>query len=349
MKYNPDFRGSPEVQPPANKFGGWTDGKYEASQAILKELSDRAKLEDDLPVFCRTQAPAEPSKEIMERFSSFQESKGRGRDGRDWSLLDQFMLGKELIFLPQIIGSCVASNTGRPWTIRFLYQIGILGEGIEFLGKNEFGPDNFCFYMPFNYGAGRKRGNMRSGDGMWCELMQQSLLKDGVIACNTPKLLDITKSLGVNREKDYPEPQNERVYRDFGNWKYIEDLRPYADYTLEECPFVTTADQLWDLCEHCKLPFVCSGIAIHKVGDHKDGFAIHAQNQRDQWMHNMYCAGRWTASDGERFFRWGNDSWGPQHMYNIRFTEVDRWYKRKLLTSAAIGRIRGPVGAPPTI
>lgn len=349
MIINPDFRTIDEVTLPPNTQFGWTDGNYTASEAYLREMRGREKLENDLPVYCRVQADPEPNKEMMDRFSSFQESKGRGRDGKDWTLLDQFMWGKDLLWLPQIIGSCVTSNTFRPWTIRKNYQIGILGEGIEYLGRNEFGPQNMSFYGPFSYGMGRRRGNMRGGDGMWCELMQATLLKDGVLPCNTPKLIDLLTRLGVNRDKDYPEPQNERVYRAFGDGQYLDELKQYADYVLEECPMVKDVETLWDFAGVCKLPFVCSDIAIHKIGEHKDGFPIHADNPRDRWMHNMYCGGRWTASDGQRFFRWGNDSWGPQHMYNIPYERVDRWYKAKRLTSAAIGRIKGPVGVPPTL
>jgi hypothetical protein len=238
------------------------------------------------------------------------------------------------------------SNTIRGWGIKMMQQIALSGEPYEYLGRNEFGPNNYLFYGPYSYGMARKRANMRGGDGLYCEPMQETLIKDGVIACNTPKLLEI---LGTTDDKNFPEPQSESLYRQFGDWKYLDDLKPYADYALAECPSVTSVEGLWNNLQDCKPTFICSMIAIKKTGDHKDGFPIHARNPNDQWAHNMCFHGCWTASDGKRFFRFSNESWGSQHIYNILYEEVDDWYKRRNVTTASIGKINGPQSAPPVI
>lgn len=85
--------------------------------------------------------------------------------------------------------------------------------------------------------------------------------------------------------------------------------------------------------------FVCSMEAIHKVGTHRDGFAIHARNPRDQWAHNMSFQGYFKASDGEVFIRESNESWGAKHIYNRRQSEVDQAFRSGRLTVQAIGKI----------
>ena len=91
---------------------------------------------------------------------------------------------------------------------------------------------------------------------------------------------------------------------------------------------------------------VCSGIAITKIGTHKDGFTIHAQNTRDSWGHNMSFQGYFTASDGKVFIRLSNESWGANVIYNVPVEEVDRWYNRKLIEVQAVGEIDLPDSVP---
>ena len=345
--YNPDFRTVAEVVKPADAQFGWTDGKTSETAARLLEQQMREKLENDMPVACKGFSTFTPIPTIWDQWLSFQKSKGRAEGGWDWSLMDEFVLQRPLLWLPQIIGSCVISNTFRGWTIRLMSQISLLGEPFEFLGREEFSPKNFAFYAPWSYGAARKRANMRGGDGLYCEPMQESLLKDGVISCSTPKLLEICQRLGVAKERDFPEPQDARVYRAFGDWQYLDELRPYADYTLEECPSVNTTEQLWVRMQECKPAFVCSMIAIRKIGDHRDGFPLHGRDPNDQWAHNMCFHGAFITSDNRRIFRLSNESWGPQHIYNVYYEEVDTWFRRHNLTVAAIGQIRGPKSVPP--
>lgn len=347
---NPDFsrRADENVKPPNPQFG-WTDGTVTLDQAHYLEQVGRERLENDMPIVCRTRIVAAPLPEIEKQWKQFQKDKGRYEGSADWTLLDEFVIKKVLIWLPQIIGSCVMSNTFRGWVIRLMYQIGFLGMPQEYLGRNEFGSINYSFYGPYNYGAARKRANMRGGDGLYCEAMAESLVKDGVVACNTPKLLEILKKLGADREKDFPEPQNASVYRSFGNWNYIDDLRQYADFPLENCPSVKSVDELREHLKAGSPCFQCSGLAVKKVGTHKDGFAVHARNPSDSWSHNMCWHGVFYASDGKEYFVLSNESWGLGYVYNIPTEEVEDWFRRRNITVAAIGNIRGPQSAPPAI
>lgn len=351
MQLNPDFRSADEVVPPSNlrEMCGWTDGRISESDAIARERLGQELLAKDLPVHTRFGASDVIMPELAKKWNDFQKSKGRFDGSCDWSLLDEFCFGNPLLWLPQIIGSCVVSNTFRGFHIRQTFQIVLLGLAEEWFGKSEFGPNSFGFYGPWSYGAARKRANMRGGDGLYCEAMQASLLKDGVLACSSPKLQEICRNVGAASERDFPEPQNARLYRAFGDWEYIEALRPHADFTLQECPIVASVDELDEALKSCKPVFHCSMIAIHKVGTHKDGFAIHKRNPRDQWAHNMCYHGFFYASDGEVFYRMSNESWGPEHIYNVPRAEVDDWYRRRNVTSAAIGMINGPKSAPMSI
>ncbi len=193
---------------------------------------------------------------------------------------------------------------------------------------------------------------MTGPDGLYCAPMLESYLKDGVLLCSTPKLIELVNSLGVGADTDYPEPQGSAgmaVYRAFGDWKYLDALKPYADYRLLEGEIVESAERLLELLKQGKPAFVCSMIAIKKIADHKDGFAIHGQDPGNQWAHNMAFHGMFTASDGAVFIRQSNESWGPQHVYNLPIAEVKRWFDRDLVQCASIGNIAGPRSSPPII
>lgn len=352
MTLNPDFRGADEVIVPDNAEFGWNPDGLPEHEAILLEERAFGELEEDIPVLMRARQDPAWMPEMKAKWDEFQKSKGRHEGSADWSLLDEFVFGKPIVWLPQIIGSCVASNTFRPWVTRFMIQIVLRGQAQEYLGRNEFGPENLSFYAPWSYGMMRRRGGLRRGDGGFCAPMAETLLKDGVMPCNTPALRDLLKRLNVAGSRDFPEPQTNRgaaVYREFGAWKYLDDLKPYADYPCRETIKIRSAEQLSEALQSGKPAFVCSMEAITKIGTHPDGFAIHARDPRNSWAHNMSVNGEFLASNGDRFFRWCNQSWGDQHTYNRRFDEVAQRLRTGALEMVAIGEIDGPQSAPPLI
>ena len=344
---NPDFRSADEITTVGPQ--GWTDGTLTEQQAIDFEKAGADRLESDMPVAFRSRAADVPDPIMVAKWNEFQKSKGRFPGSCDWTLLDEFVHGKPIVWKPQIIGSCVMSNTMGSLVARGMYQVALLGQPNEYLGRNEFGPQNYAAYGPFSYGAARKRANMRSGDGLYCEAMVESLMKDGQISCSTPKLLEILKSNGLDGAEDFPEPQGNdgaAFYRAMGNWKHLDELRPYADFLVTEMSYIKSADQLVESLKAGKPTFVCSMEAIHKVGTHPDGFAIHARNPRDSWAHNMAFRGYFVASDGEEFIRESNESWGADHIYNRKLSEVDKAIRTGGLTIASVGNINLPGSAP---
>lgn len=334
---NPDFKSADEVV---------TVGPMGWLGTIDQERRAQDALQNDM-VFATRMAQAEKFDEAaLAKFIEFQKSKGRGDGSFDMSLLDEWLFKADICYKPQLIGSCVMSNTLPLLPMRMQVQIALLGRAEEYLGLKEFGPNSFAPYGPFNYGMARKRANMRGGDGLYCEPMQASLMKDGMLPCNVPALQSLLKKLGVDKDTDMPEPQNEGVYRAFGNWNYIDDLKQYADYVVSESPIPTSADEVLTLLRAGKPVFVCSSNAIRKVGTHKDGFPIHARDTSKSWAHNMNFQGVWKASNGDEFIRHGNTSWGPSNIYNIPVAEVDSWFRQNRLSVAAIGDINSPKSVP---
>lgn len=337
---NKDFRGVGEVIAPASarELQGWS-GERDIEQRQLDSMASGSP--DSFADGDSYAAPAE----LLEAWEKFQRSKGRYEGSNDLSLLDEFVHGQPLVWKPQIIGSCVVSNTLRPWVARLMYQVAILGQPMEYLGRSEHGPQNYSPFGPMSYGLARKRANMRGSDGLYCAPMAESLLKDGVLPCSNSALADFMEGKGFTGITDLPEPQGRdgaRLYRDFGNWRHLDELRSGLTCKLANSPTVRDADHLWDLAMQGKPAFVCSMEAIHKTGEHPDGFAIHARDPRDRWAHNMSFQGGFVASDGERFFRQSNESWGKDHIYNRRFEEVAESFRKNRLTVQAIGQIKGP-------
>ena len=348
MTLNPDFRSADDVYVPDIKnMCGWGYRAENESTRLLREKRKFEKIQRDLPKAFETREAKSMSPEMLKKWNDFQSSKGRGKDSFDWSLLDEFVTGKPLVWLPQIIGSCVASNTFRPYCTRQMYEIVLQGQPEEYMGRNEFGPQNFGFYAPFSYGMARKRADMRGGDGLYCAPMVETMVKDGVLSCNVPELFELTRKLKVNDDRDFPEPQSAAIYRQFGDHKHIDKLAPYADYRIVEAPMVTNVDQFIDLLKAGKPMFVCSMEAIHKVGTHADGFPIHKRNPRDQWAHNMSFQGGFYASDGNLYIRESNESWGANAIYNRPIEDIADSFKANRLTIAAIGEIESAKSAAP--
>ncbi|MCA9131195.1 MAG: hypothetical protein KDB22_29125, partial [Planctomycetales bacterium] len=238
------------------------------------------------------------------------------------------------------VHNCVISNTFRGWVKRCIYQIALCGQGVEYLGRDEFGPESIAPYAPWSYGMMRRRGGLRGGDGGFCEPMGASLLKDGILPCSSPLLAALLNRIGSNQDVDFPEPRNNAVYRDFGNWNYLDELAPDACCPLVDTDNVRNLDQHVKHAQAYKPMFQCSGIAVAKAGTHRDGFTIHKRDTRNSWAHNMGWHGFFIASDGQRFHRLSNESWGDEVIYNIPDDELADWYRRRNVSVMTIGEIQ---------
>jgi hypothetical protein len=326
---------------------GWgTDETLNIDTRLYIESKNLENSMNDFPVAFKIRQDQPVNDIISDKFRVLMDSKGYGKDSADMSLLDEFVFGRRMNWLPQKTGSCVISNTFRGWVRRAIFEICLKGDPEEFFGKNEFTQANFSFYAPFSYGCGRRRGKMKGGDGSWCSIQYDSLIKDGVIMCNNGRLLEILNKLKADGDKDFPEPQDNNIYRRFQNWEFLDELLPFADFRLLEAPVVKDADTHLELSRQFKPMSCCSGIAIRKIGKHKDGFDIHARDPGNSWAHNMGFHGHFESSDGKIFIRMSNESWGPNIIYNVPVEEVAKWYKTQDVSVQAIGEIDLPDSVP---
>lgn len=315
-----------------------------------KRYFDRAV--EDYPIAYQARERSELMPAIAEKWQKFQSDRGRFPGSQDFTLLDEFVFGKSYTFRDQPIGSCVFSNSFRPWVAGALYQICLLGQPEEFTGKEHLGPNTIA---PFcvSYGFARQRANMRSGDGLYCKPMQESYLKDGIVLCSTPKVQELMRSAGATNDSDYPEPRSERLYRSIGNWSWNDELKPYTCCRMLDAPIPRNMDDFNRNIDAGRPMFQCSMIAVRRTGQHRDGFPIHGIDPFNSWAHNMGIMGRRVASDGNRYVIVCNTSWlrpgGDPEAYIYNIPEADfarQWFPK--IDIGVIGDIDG-ISALPAI
>lgn len=341
-----------EVGHPIGQMGWIIPGVEDANEKLDFEKRVFAGYEAAAPARYQHREMRSIAPDILQRWNSFQESKGRFAGSNDFSLLDEFVFGKTLTFLPQDIGSCVWSNTFRRWIERAMVEIAFYGQPEEWTGTTEFGPSSIA---PFcvSYGFARQIANMRGGDGLYCSPMQKALTEIGVVLCNNPKLQELLAAAGATSERDLPEVRSTSLYRRIGDWAWNDALRPHATCRLLESPKVTTYEQFCQNEDEFKPMFVCSMLAIKIAGQHPDGFTYHTRNNGDSWAHNMGIGGRRVTSRGDVFHRVDNTSWlqpnqadRDAYVYWIAASEVKRWFNERLIDVGTIGEIEGLKSVP---
>jgi hypothetical protein len=332
---------------------GWVVPGASSEQEMLDaEKRYLEKAFEDYPLAYQSRPAREMLPAIKVKWEAFQQERGRFPGSQDLTLIDEFVFGKSYTWLSQKIGSCVWSNTFRRWFERMCVEICLYGELEEFIGSTQYGPQSIAPFC-INYGFARQRANMKGGDGLYCKPMAESLVKDGIVFCSNSKLRELMTAAGAIRDTDYPEPQSERLYRRIGDWAWNNELRPHTSCRLLESPSVNNIQLHNANVLALKPMFQCSGIAIRRIGQHRDGFGIHARDPNNSWAHNMGWAGVRVASDGERYHRLCNTSWLPdnstnaeRYIYNIPEKEVENWYQRGRVDVSTIGDIDGVDSLP---
>lgn len=283
---------------------GWGEGHLVETERFDSEQRRYDEVTSDYPAaFC--QRPARDlSPAMLLRITEIHAEHGlefpRDVDLRLVSLLFEDKLAQ---WPAQRIGSCVASGGMRAWTLRAWWEVA-LGQPEELLGGEIMGKDTVAHYAPVSYGLGRRRGNMRRGDGAYCSVQVESYMKDGVLDCSTPQL----HSIAGSDDSDYPEPRSESLYRDFGSWKHLNDLLPYCDHRLLESVKVKDTQGAVDALAAFKPMMICSSWGFAPRTQHSDGFWIYKKS--GSWAHNMTIAGMRTA--GSDTYIMVLNSWGPR-------------------------------------
>lgn len=324
---------------------GWGDEKLSDDQKLYNEEKIVDEAQHDYPrAWAHRPAVALPESLKGKLETIHQKHNMSMNEGSiDLRLISELCFGEIFKFPRQIIGSCVASGGMRAWTFASMWQLVANGEPEELLGHQRLSVDTVAPYGPFSYGCGRRRGNLRRGDGSWCGVQVESYQKDGVIDCNTPQLHRITGTT----TKNFPEPQSSSLYRSFGSWKYLDDLLPYADYKLNEAVKVRNADQCAKLLAEYKPMLICSswGFAPGRSGK-VNGYTVYRRS--GSWAHNLSVVGVLIAPNGDRYFIILN-SWGPTahrdgEIFVVTDSTMNSWLKSA--SCIAVGDIDLPDSVP---
>lgn len=275
---------------------------------------------------------------IKAKWDAFQASKGYDEGSCDLTLIDEFYYGRRFYWLPQKTGSCTISNAFRMHFRRITWELLLKGQLETPLGSTEFGSSSAAFYAPLSYGIAREIGGLRNGDGGFCGPTIESLMR-GVLRCNNGKLLELLNKLGADSEKDFPEPQDNSVYRAFQSWKYNSLLEPFLTDPLLESVKVSNVDTLVKNLEDYKPSIMCSMLAVKKGGSHQ-GLTYFVADRNNTWAHNMAPGGK-VIWKGRTFILLSNESWQPNLIYPM---PIEEWedvifprYRPEIQTMGEIG------------
>ena len=308
-----------DFQPPVNELGWGLRGQTEDAIKKIEATAFEAATSKSPQVF--QQRPVGEIDPVMkEKWDKFQADKGYEEGSADLSLVDEFVHGRRFEWLPQKTGSCTLSNAFRCWTRRGEWQRLCLGQLEEPHGHKAYGPDTVAFYVPLSYGIARELGGIRNGDGGFCSTTIDSLTR-GVLDCNNTKLLELLRKLNANGETDFPEPQDNRVYRTFQSWTYNKFFADELESPLVESVKVTNALQLLEILRQYKPVLNCSMLAVKKGGEHF-GLTYFVADRNNSWAHAMCWCGV-IVWHGRVFLLLSNESWPGAPIYAIPFEEVD--------------------------
>lgn len=309
--------------------GWWLNENESHYRTILAERREWEDIEDKAPERVIRQEPKTADPLILDMVKKDQEKRGID-DGVDLLALFLILFSMFPPWLRQLIGSCVASGGMRACTIRSLWEIVVLGEPEELLGRRWEGIDNINHFAPYNYRAGRKIGGLNGGDGSFCGAHIKGLMSYGFLPCDTK---------GLNSDA-YPEPQSTSAYRKWGNSNQL--LERFADkgreFDLIESERITDADDLKEvLTVHFKPCMVCSNWAFRPDYKHPtwvdyegNPVWIYKRDRGNSWAHNMTKA--YMVKVKNEWFLIVLNSWGPRahkngHWFAIPLTLAAEWLR----------------------
>lgn len=311
-------------QPPGPM--GWGLEQDSEDQKIRAERTTREAIAKVAPNLMQY-APKEPKNQaLIDEVKAAVKAAGWD-DGFSFRFLFQIVMAKYPGWLAQLIGSCVASGDFRTTVYRQLAEVFILNDPEELAGFELSGPESIAFFAPFSYRAGRREAGINgNSDGSLCLPHIRGKMKFGHLPCNTPGL----------RSDAFPEPQSERLYREWGANNRLMDqyLEQAGKFKLLDSPEVTSHQQSVDLIEELVPQNICSSQGFRstgkKLGNGPDGKGIYQWRPGGTWHHNMSRVG-WFELNGRRFTEIEN-SWAGYHDGNESFVveadDDERWIQR---------------------
>lgn len=220
--------------------------------------------------------------------------------------------GRPVEWLPQLIGSCVASGDKETTAARMFAEVHLFNEPESLPGSETSGRSNISFFAPYSYRAGRKLAGINgNGDGSLCVPHIRGKMQFGHLPCDASNLTS----------DSFPEPQDQAYYRRWGSSDAM--LNQFTEvggkFRLLESEKVRTVDELKTLAvEHHKPANQCS-IWAFKRGEKIEGWKTRDGNPvfrwvrdtRAEWAHNLSRMG--YVEIGGRWFGIVKNTWGPFH------------------------------------
>ncbi len=304
---------------------GWgvDDSRVDTEKRLAGELEERS------PGLLMRRAPKEPlDNELIQKVRDGMAADGM-TGGMHLRYIEPIVFGVFLIYLRQLIGSCVASTAFRLGVIRMLWESFALGDAEEIFGTKLIGTNNVAPFAPYHYRSGRMLGGLNGGDGSFCSSQVEGLQKYGFLPCDTPGLVSDA----------FPEPQSTRTYRQMGNSNsFLEKFAPFGrKHLLNESEPVRDAESAKTLVtEHFKPLAICSMLAFKPSHTHPtwklaDGtpVVIYQRDRSTSWAHSMSIVGI-VEVDGKWFVIVLN-SWGNAHRngdwFAIPLETFDVWVR----------------------
>lgn len=284
---------------------GWGLPEWNERKTRDKERRVWAELSQAAPEWVVRHAPKEPNNELLADVQRIQQANGID-SGFCFLYLAEALFERQLQWLPQIIGSCVASGDMRTTAYRMLVEVFLLNDPEQLPGIDITGEDSLAFFAPYNYRAGRKIGGLNGGDGSFCSAHIKGKMQYGHVPCSTPGL-DVDT---------LPEPQSTGTYRRWGNSNEL--LEQFAA-TGRKFPLIESeklrgaADAVELLREHYKPANICSSWGFAPDFQHRswrlaDGSPVWIYKRSGSWAHNMSVIG--SVSVGSEGFVIIENSWG---------------------------------------
>lgn len=341
-------------KPTADMMGWGLETDTNVDRMMAEDLAAE-RLEENAPHICKSSG-AKPviNQELFNKIVKLMDDLGMD-EGLDLTFIEIAIYGSFLEWLRQLIGSCVASGEMRVSTTRMMWEIFVLGELEELFGTVLAGPQSFAAFAPYSYRAGRRLGNMNGGDGSYCSVHVEGMLKYGKLPCFTPGLTEDSDTL--------PEPQNENTYRRWGGSAGNALMDKYAStakrFLLTESERNTNDTDMAKnrLITEFKPSMICSDWAFkpdyqHPTLKNPDGSPmwIFKRDTSTSWAHNMSVVA-FFACKGQWFVKIRN-SWGMKFHkgwdYFVVPIEVFKsWLTAQYTDSRTIGNITLVQSVPP--
>ena len=285
-------------------------------QSFQQRIDDEERARDQLQALVPAALMRHKAKAVVNETLLAKVRELMARDGMEGGFsflhLHEAVVGEQPDWLPQLIGSCVASGDKETTSGRMLAEVHLFGQPETLPGSNTSGTNNLSFFAPFNYRAGRKLAGINgNGDGSLCLPHIRGKMQYGHLPCDT-------RALAADA---FPEPQNQSTYRAWGATdKFLNEYAAAAGKCkLLESEKVTNPDDLWTLTvDHFKPANICSMWAFKRGPKHptwktRDGKPVYiwVRDNTQEWAHNMSRMAYVTVA-GQRFGLVKN-TWGPFH------------------------------------